>query len=472
MKNVIIIVLLLLEFHLTGFSQNVIIKGKITNPSSKNISILIYPFAEKSQSNELLLDENDEFEVKTTLNDIAYLYCLFDEKKEEELIFILEPNDTISMNFEAKDFWNTVIFKGNAAPKFEYYKEDFLETVIKSDWKNLSSQKIGSPTLFFKRLTEVEQLKFKVLEKYKHKTSPVFHTLSQADIKSTINRKIIYDAYQRSQKLKVPLDAKLIPALYRQKVIEINPPQNEITAKSEQYPSSVLYMTALAYPDKNHDIVEHLEDYFQAHKSLFHPAFVEVLSAEHLKEEINFKGFNDEAVSKVKSFEKEYPNSRFLPLLKEKLTEKEIFAVGKPALPFTLQDTAGRTVQLADFKGKVVYLDFWASWCGPCIAEMKSVKKIKAHFKDQSDLVFLYISLDEKENDWRKAIAKYQISGTHLRDDIKAKECVANKYDSGCIPSSFIIGRDGNFHAIQPPAPSENDGKGLIKVLEETLSKK
>ena len=85
MKNVIIIVLLLLEFHLTGFSQNVIIKGKITNPSSKNISILIYPFAEKSQSNELLLDENDEFEVKTTLNDIAYLYCLFDEKKEEEL---------------------------------------------------------------------------------------------------------------------------------------------------------------------------------------------------------------------------------------------------------------------------------------------------------------------------------------------------------------------------------------------------
>lgn len=227
-------------------------------------------------------------------------------------------------------------------------------------------------------------------------------------------------------------------------------------------------MTALAYPDKKYDI-EHVDDYFQAHKSLFHPAFVEVLSAEHLKEEIRYKGFNDEAVNKVKNFEKDYPNSRFVNLLKDELTQKQTFAIGKPALPFSLRDTAGRTVQLADFKGKVVYLDFWASWCGPCIAEMTPAKKIKNHFKDQADLVFLYISLDKKESDWRKAITKYQIVGTHMRDDVTSKESVSNTYDSGCIPSSFIIGRDQTFHAIQPSAPSKNEGKDLIKILEEAL---
>lgn len=472
MKNFLLLCLFL-TLYVEANTQNVTIKGKIKNPTSRNISILIYPFAEKSQRNELLLDENDEFEVKTTLNDIAYLYCLFDEKKKNQKIqsVILEPNDEIYLTFDSKDFWNTVSFKGNTSPKFEYYKEDFIETVIKSDWKNLTSQKMGSPTLFFKRMTEVEQLKLKILEKYKHKTSSVFQTLCQADIKSTVNGKILPDIYKRSQKLKVPLDAMLIPALYRKKVIEINPPQNETTAKSEQYPNSVLYMTALAYPDKKYDIVEHLEDYFQAHKSLFHPAFVEVLSAEHLKEEIRYKGFNAEVVSKVKKFESDYPNSRFVNLLKEELVQKEVFSIGKPALPFTLQDTAGRTVQLADFKGKVIYLDFWASWCGPCIAQMKSVKKIKAHFKDQTDLVFLYISLDEKENDWRKAITKYQIGGTHLRDDTNAKKGMADIYGAGSIPSSFIIGRDSNFHAIQPPAPGENEGKDLIKVLEAALNK-
>jgi peroxiredoxin len=452
-------------------TQNITIRGKVKNPTSRNISIYIYPFAEKSQSNELLLDENDEFEVKTTLNDIAYIYCDFDKNKEEELIFILEPNDTIFMNFEAKDFWNTVSFKGNAAPKFEYYKEDYIETVVKSDWKNLSSQKMGSPILFFKKLTKIEALKIRVLEKYKNKTSSVFYTIRQADIKSAINRKILPDIYQRAQKLKVPLDANFIPALYRKKVIEINPPQNEITAKSEQYPTSVLYMTALTHPDKNHDIVEHLEDYFQTHKSRFHPAFVEVINAEYLKEEIGYKGVNAEVVSKVKKFESDYPNSRFVNLLKEKLTQKEIFAIGKPAFPFTLQDTAGRTVQLADFKGKVVYLDFWASWCGPCIAQMKSAKKIKAYFKDQPDLVFLYISLDEKESAWRKAIANYQIRGTHLRDDIKAKKGVADSYGAGSIPSYFIIDRDSNFYAIQPPAPDENDGKDLIKIIRNALNR-
>ena len=318
MKNFLLLCLFL-TFYVEANTQNVTIRGKINNPTSRNISILIYPFAEKSQRNELLLDENNEFEVKITLNDIAYLYCDFDEKKEEELIFILEPKDTIFMNFDSKDFWNTVSFKGNAAPKFEYYKEDFLETVIKSDWKNLSSQKMGSPTSFFKKLAEVEQLKIRILEKYKDKTSSVFHTLCQADIKSTVNRKVLYDTYQRAQKLKAPLDAQLIPALYRQKVIEINPPQNEITAKSEQYPNNVLYMTALAYPDKNNDIVEHLEDYFQAHKALFHPTFVEVISAEHLKGEIRYKGFNAEVVSKVKKFESDYPNSRFVNLLKDEL---------------------------------------------------------------------------------------------------------------------------------------------------------
>ncbi len=461
-----------LTLGLATFSQNVSIRGKIKNPVSRNISIYIYPFAEKSQSSEVLLDENDEFEVTTTLNDIAYLYCDFDKNKEENLIFILEPNDSILMNFEARDFWKTASFKGNAASKFEYYKEDYIKTFIQSDWKNITSKKLGSSALFFEKLMEVEGLKMRVLDKYKSKTSSTFYTLCQADIKSTINRKILPDIYQRAQKLKIPLDAKLIPALYRQRVIEINPPQNETTAKSEQYPNNVLYMTALTYPDKKYDI-EHVDDYFQAHKSRFHPAFVEVLSAEHLKEEIGYKGVNAEVVSKVKKFESDYPNSRFLPLIKEKLINKEeTFAIGKPALPFSLRDTAGRTVQLADFKGKVVYLDFWASWCGPCIAEMTPAKKIKNHFKDQADLVFLYISLDKKESDWRKAIAKYQIGGTHLRDDITAKESAANTYDAGCIPSSFIIGRDNTFHAIQPPAPSKNDGKDLIKILEETLNKK
>ena len=144
---------------------------------------------------------------------------------------------------------------------------------------------------------------------------------------------------------------------------------------------------------------------------------------------------------------------------------------GKPAKPFTLRDTTGKEVQLADFKGKVIHLDFWASWCGPCIAEMKPSKKIKAHFKDQKDVVFLYVSVDDKEADWRKAIAKNDINGTHLWANKAWEDPVARAYDISGIPSYFVIDRLGNFHTLQPPRPSQNEGQDLIKVLEEALAK-
>ncbi len=126
---------------------------------------------------------------------------------------------------------------------------------------------------------------------------------------------------------------------------------------------------------------------------------------------------------------------------------------GNPAPDFTLTDINGETVSLSDFRGKVVYLDFWASWCGPCMREVPHAKELKKRMADQNDLVFLYVSIDTDEQAWRNTVAEHQMQGVHLNVS-GAREGAPVLYNVKGVPTFFIIGRDGMIYDNRPPRPS------------------
>ena len=155
----------------------------------------------------------------------------------------------------------------------------------------------------------------------------------------------------------------------------------------------------------------------------------------------------------------------------ELVRSQVVLQPGQPAPGFTLRDESGKMVSLADFKGKVVYLDFWASWCGPCIAEAPAGTELKQKFVGR-DVVFLYISIDRNPDDWRKALAKHPLTGpasVHLLDQGPYDSSAGKAYLASAIPSYWLIGRDGRIRLAHAPRPSE--GTATVAAIEQALAR-
>jgi len=144
-------------------------------------------------------------------------------------------------------------------------------------------------------------------------------------------------------------------------------------------------------------------------------------------------------------------------------------ATGQPAPDFTLLDASGRPVALSSLRGQVVYLDFWATWCAPCLAEMPASQALRQKFAGR-DVVFLYVSLDSRPADWQRYLAAHPTAGPHavqLHDPAAFEGAAARAFGVQSIPSYWLIGRDGRILASRSPLPSA--GPATEALLEQAL---
>ncbi|MCM8758328.1 MAG: TlpA family protein disulfide reductase [Candidatus Omnitrophica bacterium] len=113
----------------------------------------------------------------------------------------------------------------------------------------------------------------------------------------------------------------------------------------------------------------------------------------------------------------------------------------KKAPDFSLVDVNGKKISLSSFKGKIIVLNFWASWCPPCKAEIPDFVKTYEKYKDKG-LVIIGIAVNSKENDVKALIKQYNISYPVALDDGSAE----NAYGpiTG-VPTTFIIDKEGNL---------------------------
>jgi peroxiredoxin len=183
---------------------------------------------------------------------------------------------------------------------------------------------------------------------------------------------------------------------------------------------------------------------------------------------IQYAGYDLNADSSQPIFDLLPASTKALPSATEFADRLEIarkLAIGKPALEFTQNDTLGKPVALSSLRGKVLLVDFWASWCGPCRRDNPNVVKLFNQYKDK-DFSVLGVSLDQpgaKER-WMKAIHDDKLTWTHVSDLKWWDNDVAKLYGVRAIPFNLLLDKNGNI--IGRNLHGEELEKKLSQVLQ------
>lgn len=137
---------------------------------------------------------------------------------------------------------------------------------------------------------------------------------------------------------------------------------------------------------------------------------------------------------------------------------------GQPAAEIALPSVSGDTIRLSSLKGKVVLLDFWASWCGPCRSSNKELTRLYPKYKNKG-FEILGVSLDDEGSKWKNAIAKDKITWLQVNEPGGWLAKTALNWNISAIPTSFLIDKEGKLLAM------DLTGKELEKALKYLIDK-
>jgi len=151
----------------------------------------------------------------------------------------------------------------------------------------------------------------------------------------------------------------------------------------------------------------------------------------------------------------------------EKQYLKTVLAKGEVSPKFVdYENNKGGTTSLDDLKGKYVYIDVWATWCGPCKAEIPFLKEVEKAYHDKN-IEFLSVSIDEAKNHdkWKQMIVEKELGGIQVFADNDWKSEFVQAYKINGIPRFILIDPAGNIVSADAPRPSSEELKSLLNEL-------
>ena len=467
-----------------GIEKNVSISGKIIgfekDKSPNTLQIIRRDFFDKNENYISTIDENGHFKLSFPIIYPQEIYLEYGNF----FSLVLRPNDSLYIAIENKfaerydlnyvHFDNTEIGKTNLLVN-KYYEELPLEEYFYQ--RAIDAEKNMNPKEYTGFIHERDSALTALYNKFisENATTPLFKKWCLDDIKYLALKSLM--RYRWTHPDHNNIDSFSLPENYFSFLTDYNMNDNNVFSFNHSdflheffmysyYTPKDSFQKASNLPrDKGYEVIKNM---LKMHSTGF---------TRELFLSINYMNILDGQLLDV--FESTYDSSftdqnYFLTTiddeyqkLKEYLSNQNTGAINVSTIESSI--VAGLLDTIAQrYHDKVIYIDFWAPWCSPCMNEMPYSKEIQEYYKD-NDVIFVFLANRCKEDSWKATIANKKLTGEHFLLTNDQYNVLAGILDISGIPQYTLIDRNGNIVLKNAPRPSDKDN--LIKEINRQLNK-